>query len=419
MGSAGWIGLLVALGVGLLVGVERERRKGRGPSREAAGLRTFALASVAGALAQSAAPGALVAAGAAGVAALAALAYWRSMRGPAPQRDPGVTTELALLVTYLVGVQCAVEPAVGAGCGALLTALLAARERLHRWATEALTDLELRDALVLTALALVIVPLAPTAPWPWLGGLAPRTVAWLVLVILGLQALAHLAQRVIGARRALRLAGLLGGFVSSTATIATYGARARSQRAPMARHLAGAATLSGTATWVQSMVLAALVSPALLPDLWGPAATGAVVCVAAGLWWGRDHGAIADAPPTQPQRPLRVREALWVAALLLGVSVAITALQSQFGARGLLAGTALAALADAHSPIAAAFGLHAGGTLTSTRAAQALLLAIGVNTVSRSVVALAAGGAAYGARVASALFASTAAATLVARVGLV
>lgn len=418
MGSAAWIGLLVALGVGLLVGVERERRKGRGPSRQAAGLRTFALASVAGALAQSLAPGALVAIGAAGVAALAALAYWRSMRGPAPKRDPGLTTELALLVTYLVGVQCAVEPAVGAGSGALLAALLAARERLHHWATEVLTDLEVRDALVLSALALVIVPLAPSERYVGLGGLSPRTVAWLVLVILGLQAMAHVAQRLVGERRALRLAGLLGGFVSSTATIATYGARARSHPAPTARQLAGAATLSGTATWILSLVLAAMVSPALLPSLWWPVATGVTVSVAASLWWARDQGTTVTAPPARSLRPLRVREALWVAALLLGVSVAITALQTQFGTRGLLAGTAVAALGDAHSPMASAFGLHASGALAPTQAVNALLVAIGVNTLSRSVVALVAGGRIYGLRVAAGLLASLAAAALVVRLGL-
>ena len=124
-----WIGLAVALGVGLLVGVERERRKGRGPQREAAGLRTFALVTVAGALAQSLAPGALVAVGALAVAALAALAYWRTLLRPQAQDDPGLTTEVALLVAYLVGVQCVVQPLVGAACGAVLAALLAARDR--------------------------------------------------------------------------------------------------------------------------------------------------------------------------------------------------------------------------------------------------------------------------------------------------
>jgi uncharacterized membrane protein (DUF4010 family) len=410
--GAAWIGLVVALGVGLLVGIERERRKGRGAARKAAGLRTFALVCVAGALAQSLAPGALVAIGAAAVAALAALAYWRAARRPAADHDPGMTTEIALLVTYLVGVQCALQPAVGAACGALLAGLLAARERLHRFATEALSELELRDALVLAGVALVVVPLAPAERIGWLGGLSPRTAALLVLTILGLQAVAHVARRLVGERHALRLAGLLGGFVSSTATIATLGAAARAQADAAARgRLAAAATLSGAATWLQALALGAVASPALLPSLAAPVLVGAATTVLAAAW-GRGSDDAPTAVGLDGRRPLRLREALLVATLLLAVAAGVSWLQARFGAQGLLAGAALAALADAHAPLAAAFGLHASGTIDAAAALRVLLVALGVNTASRCVVALASGGARFGARVAAGLVASAGAAAL-------
>jgi uncharacterized membrane protein YhiD involved in acid resistance len=88
--DAPWAGLAVATGAGLLIGLERERRKGRGPGREAAGIRTFTLAAVAGALAALVDRGlgwpvAAALAGAA-VVALAAVSHWRSARG-----DPGMT----------------------------------------------------------------------------------------------------------------------------------------------------------------------------------------------------------------------------------------------------------------------------------------------------------------------------------------
>lgn len=412
-----WIGLAVALGVGLLVGVERERRKGRGPQREAAGLRTFALVTVAGALAQSLAPGALVAVGALAVAALAALAYWRSLRGPQAQDDPGLTTEVALLVAYLVGVQCVVQPVVGAASGAVLAGLLAARDRMHRFATEWLTEQELRDALVLAGVALVIVPLAPTAPWPGFGGMAPRTATWLVLLILGLQAAAHVARRLFGERHALAATGLLGGFVSSTATIATLGARSRAlghadaADAIARRRLAGAAGLSGAATWLQAFALAAVASPALLPHLTPVVLAGAAGALLVGAWGLRRHDGDATSAPIAPHdRPLRLREAMGVTVLLLGVSVLVNWLRASFGVQGLLAGTAVAALVDAHAPVAAAFGLHAQATLDADTALTALLVAVGVNSTSRSIVAFASGGLAYGLRVVAALLISASAA---------
>jgi uncharacterized membrane protein (DUF4010 family) len=410
-----WVGLAVALGVGLLVGVERERRKGRGPQRRAAGLRTFALVTVAGALARTLGPAALVVAGAIAVSAFAAIAYWRSVQGPAATVDPGLTTEIALVVAYLVGVQCAVQPAIGAACGAVLAGLLAARERMHRFATEWLTEHELRDALVLAGVALVVVPLAPAAPLPGLGGLAPRTAALLVLLILGIQAAAHVARRLLGERHALIAAGLLGGFVSSTATIATLGAQARAQPAAWQRRLAGAATLSAAATWVQALALAAATSAALLSWLAPMALAGAGVAALAG-GMGLRHAAgqtpALTASDAREHRPLRLREALLVAALLLGVSIIVGALRQRFGTEGLLAGTAVAALADAHAPMVAAFDLHAQGALSARDALTTLLVASAFNSASRSVVAFASGGRAYGARVAAALAVSWTAALL-------
>jgi hypothetical protein len=111
------VGLAVALGCGLLIGVERERRKGQGPMREAAGVRSFAVAACSGAIAEWLAVPGLVAGGALLVAALVAIAYARSQRGkPSADADPGLTTELALFATYLIGVLAVQSPGLGAAC---------------------------------------------------------------------------------------------------------------------------------------------------------------------------------------------------------------------------------------------------------------------------------------------------------------
>src|SRR5260221_8398453 len=109
------VGLAVALGIGLLVGLERERRKGRGPSRGAAGVRTFALTSVAGALALQVGGELVLATAALFTGALAALAYRRSAAA-----DPGLTTEMALLTTLLLGALAVREPALAARAAVLV-----------------------------------------------------------------------------------------------------------------------------------------------------------------------------------------------------------------------------------------------------------------------------------------------------------
>ena len=420
---SGALGLAAALGGGLLIGLERERRKGRGEQRQAAGIRSFALAALGGGLAQTLQQPALVALGALLVAALAAVAYWKSreQKPGLPAPDPGLTTELALFITYLVGVLSVEQPALGAGAAAVVAGMLAARERLHRLATQVLSQAELHDALLLAALALVLLPLAPAAPLPWLGGLAPRTLLLTVVVILALQAVGHVALRLLGAKAGLALSGLFSGFVSSTATIASMGALARAHPHQAQSALAGA-LFSTAATWPQLLLLALALSPAALPTLWPCAAAGTAVALTAAAWqWhlsARAAAATATVQARPMQGPLRLREALLVAALLAGVTVLVGWAQRQLGAAGLLAGLAVAALADAHAPMAALLTLHAGTQLDANTLRQGVVVAIAANSLTRAVTAWAAGGATMGWPVTLSLLASSGAAALVAWVQL-
>src|SRR5512146_2004873 len=102
--------LMSALAIGLLIGAERERRKGEGPSRSPAGIRTFAIASLIGAVTVAVGDVWLLAVAVLAIAALATAAYIHS-----PQDDPGLTTEAALIVTVLLGGLSVHYPGVAAG----------------------------------------------------------------------------------------------------------------------------------------------------------------------------------------------------------------------------------------------------------------------------------------------------------------
>ena len=116
--------LFVALGIGLLIGLERERRKGQGPEREAAGVRTFALVALVGGLAAEIG-GAIVLAVCGGFIALAAVVAYATRRN----EDPGLTTQIALMTTFLLGALTWRNPALAAGLAVVVTVLLAARVR--------------------------------------------------------------------------------------------------------------------------------------------------------------------------------------------------------------------------------------------------------------------------------------------------
>ena len=387
--------LACALGCGLLMGIERERRKGSGPGRGPAGVRTFSITSLAGATAALLELPPLVVVGAGFVAALGLVSVWRDSSD-----DPGMTTEMALLMAYLIGVLAAHNQALAAALAVVVTGLLAARTSLHQFSRQWLQPGEVRDGLILAALALLVVPLVPNRPL-WGDALNPQVVLRLLVVLLAIQSLAHVGHRLMRARQALGLSALASGFVSSTATIATLGMQSRNGPG-QTRMQAGAALLSCVATMAQMLVVAATVQPAWLWRLWAPALGAGVVVLLWGLVLmrpaGRASSLLDDGPdegaaaPVADTRMFKLGDAAVVALLLTAVQAGVHGLKLLFGDAGVMVGALLAALADLHASVAAVLLQgppqdDVGGVMV-----RALTAAVLVHAVSKSVVATASGG---------------------------
>ncbi|GIW14453.1 MAG: hypothetical protein KatS3mg063_0306 [Tepidiforma sp.] len=286
--------LAVALGIGLLLGAERERRKGEGPARGAAGIRTFALVALAGGIAM-AVGGGLVLAVALGFVALAVLAAY--VLGD--RTDPGLTTEVAVVVAFLLGALAQQEPQLAAGIAVVVTILLAAREQLHRLVSRALTEQEVHDALLFAGAALVILPLAPNERIGPYGVFNPFAIWRLVVIVMAIGGAGYAAVRLLGARVGLPLSGLAAGFVSSSATIAAMGARARETPALRTPAVA-AAVLSTVATVVQMVIIVGATDSRTLARLWPAMAFAGVAAVGYGAVFAlralRDAAADAHHP---------------------------------------------------------------------------------------------------------------------------
>jgi uncharacterized membrane protein (DUF4010 family) len=382
--------IAVAAGCGMLIGIDRERRKGRGPARGFAGLRSFTLAAVLGAL--SHALGVVVLAVAAAlVAVLAALAYWRDRSD-----DPGITTELALFLSFLLGAAAIGNLAFAAGAAVVTASLLHLRGPLHRFVRVSLRSGELRDALLFAGAALVVRPLLPDAGQPWLLGVNPRSLWTLALVIMGIQAAAHIGVRLAGARLGFALSGFGAGFVSSVATVTAMAARCR-QEPQLRRACVAGALLSNVATFVLLWVVALTVAPAhvgALAPVLGGALLAALAVGAASL------AAQGGTPPVvaPSAHVFDIRQALLFAALLSGATLGLAWLNARLGQGALLGGTALAGFFDVHAASGSALSLLASGAAGAREATLAMLLAVSANTLSKAAGALA-GGAWFALRV--------------------
>ena len=383
-------GLAVAVGIGLLVGVERERRRAE-DGHGVAGVRTFALIALAGALAEQV--GGIGIALAGGFVALAALAAYRGSR----DADPGLTTEVAMLVVFLLGVLAMRELALAAGLGVGVALLLAAKSRVHRFVQRVLTDQELHDALLLAAAAAIVLPLLPDRsldPWQVLN---LRKLWLLAVLVMAINAAGHVALRAFGPRAGLLLAGLAGGFVSSTATIGGMGARARRLPA-LATASASGAIASNVSTIVQIGIVVAALAPGLLvPLAWPLLSAGAVVLALAGVaaWTSRvadGHDGVLEGRAFEP------RQVLLFVAVVAAVLVGSAAMLAWLGPAALEATLAVSGLADVHAATASAAQLAATGRIAPAQAVQGIVLALATNSAMKLGVAWATGGRGFALR---------------------
>lgn len=391
MASTAAVTLPVALGVGLLLGVERERRKG--DDRAAAGVRTFALVGLAGGLSWRVG-GVVTAAVALGFVGVAAVAGYVRSR----EDDPGLTTEVALIVDFLLGGLAQRDPVLAAGLGVVTAIVLAGRERIHGLVKKTLSERELHDGLLFAACALVVLPLVPDKGYGPHGSLNPAIIWRLVVIVMAVQAAGYIALRAIGPRYGLLIVGLIGGFVSSIATIATMGARAVKE--PALRHSAtGGAVASSVATIVLLAIVVGAASVATLERLTLPLLLAGLAAVAyAGLF--AVHAVRAEgAPDFRLGRAFDLRLAVVLAITVAVVLLVSSELNAVLGRSGLLSGTAVAGFADSQSPAISAASLARSGHTSVSIAALATLAALSANTLSKAVVAWVAGDRRYALRV--------------------
>lgn len=382
----GW-GLAVALGIGLLLGAERERHKGAGPDRGAAGIRTFALVALLGGVAMAIGGTAVLAVALGFVGAAVVVAYALGDRS-----DPGLTTEMAVLTAFLLGALAQDEPQLAAGLAVAVAVLLASRERLHRFIGQVLSEQELHDGLLFAAAALVILPLAPDEELGPYGFFNPFTVWRLAVVVMGISGAGYIALRFLGPRAGLPLAGFASGFVSSSATIASMGARAR--REPELREAAvAAAALSTVATIAQMVIVVGATDPHALREI---APAMAFAGLAAALYGAGfavravretgDHGEVAAGRAFEP------KTAVIFAATVTTILLVSATLNDWLGDAGLTLSTAVAGFADTHSAAISVAALVASGNVAPDDAVVPILAGLTTNSVTKAVLALTSGG---------------------------
>jgi uncharacterized membrane protein (DUF4010 family) len=353
------IRVLVAVGCGLLVGLEREW------AHKELGSRTFPIVSLFGALAALISPQFEVA-GFVGIVALIAVVAVRNLLSSAA---PETTTAAALLATFALGVLAGeghvFTPAAAA---ILMTLMLSLKPQLSRFAL-GLKGEEVRGAVLLALIGFVIYPTLPDRfvdPWQLFN---PREI-WLTIILISTIGFVNYVLLRLFSARGLYYTAVFGGLVNSTAAVAELATLLRGSDENVDA-LAVVNLLTIVSMFARNLVLLSIFSPAAGVLALGPILVMAGVS-AAFVW--RQHGGASPSPTLKLDSPLELRKVASFGLLFVSIQTAGTLGQRLLGSSGIVLVSVAGGLASSASSTAAAATLASHGRIAPREAAICTVL---------------------------------------------
>jgi len=384
--------LPVALGIGLLIGAERERRKVHRPA--AAGLRTFTIAALLGCGAALMPQQWMIAIVMLCMTALALLSSWRRRNAI----DPGITTEVTLVATTLLGALAVTAPLLAGALAVLIAIMLAARDPLHRFVDQTISADETADVLLIAGATLIVLPMLPDRQLGPFNALNLHSIWMVVVMILGINALGELATRLLGARLGVPALGLISGLVSSSATIGAMGAWVRANPASVAAG-AAAAVLSTVANYAQMAVVIEATDHRTFLATILPVGAAGLAALLSGGWLTLSAWREGAVEPPRMSRSFNLLMALTFAATVAIMLISAAALRAWFGDVGLLAVAAIGGVLDVHAAGISIAAQVADGTMPHSQAVLPVLTACTTSTLAKIFFSATVGTRAFAVRV--------------------
>ncbi len=377
--SSEQIRLAVAIGLGLLVGLERERHGAAKHLATAAGIRTHILISMCGFgcawLCRSHAT-LMLPAGALVVGALSVVGYLAKVR----EGRVGVTSEVAALLTFITGAMALLAPLWTAAAVGIINALVLSEKAMLEQRVELLSNTEFLAVLKFLIVTMVILPALPNRSFTAYA-LNPRHIWQVVVIVSAVGFFGYFLSLRFGAQVGMWLSAVLGGLVSSTAVTIALGRMA--QRAPEQRAMAlQSSLLSSAVSYGRVIVLVWLIHPGGMSEVWWKLA---VLGLLGGLLALR-CGSSAAEPPADAvrtlQNPFELRPALVFAAAFTALSVLTDLVRAAYGAAGMFVMSLLVGVTDI-TPFVLSL-VHRGMALDHV-ASAAIIVAMMSNTIMKGV----------------------------------
>jgi uncharacterized membrane protein (DUF4010 family) len=401
------ISLGIALGIGLLVGLERgwEERK-RAEGSRVAGFRTFGLIGLAGAVSSLIAERFgdwFLGFGLVGTAIILAAGYVRRSQ---ESRDIGITSTVAGLLTFCLGALVPLGyPLVAVSAAVATTFLLSYKPTLHEWIGK-LEMQELRATIKLLLISVVLLPALPDRGYgPW-EAFNPYEIWLMVVAIAAISYVGYFAMKIGGTSYGAIVTGIFGGLAASTAV--TLSLSRLSHRGNGVQDALAAGILAAGATmYLRILAIASAFNPLLFPRLLLPvAAMAAITYIAAGLAWRRSRKSQVPGE-IELENPFQLLKAIRFGAFLAVILLLSRMLVAYLGHGGAYLLAAASGLADVDAITLSLSRMSSNG-LSLWVAGFGIVIAAATNCAVKSGIAFALGNKSLGWRVGAGLMAPVA-----------
>jgi uncharacterized membrane protein (DUF4010 family) len=379
------ITLGIAFGLGLLVGLQRERT-----DNHMAGVRTFTLISILGVVSGFLSrefdnPFILPVMGLAITALLVTANIIKLNKFKEP--DVGQTTEVAALLMFAIGAYLVLgSQIIAVVVGGTLAVLLYVKEHLHNF-IDSLKDKDLAAIMTFAGISLVILPILPNKTIGPLDVLNPRNIWLMVTLIVGISVIGYFIYKFVGKKVGIISNGVLGGMISSTATTVSY-ARKTANTKNIDKLAAFVITAASAIALARVMIEVGVVVPEKLPEVLPPIIVEfvimALICVALFYFINKDQG---DEEMPEPKNPAQFKSALIFGLLYGFILLAVAFTKEEFGNNALYLVSIISGLTDVDAITLSLSQLMKGDGLDPSQGWRLILLASLSNLAFKGVMA--------------------------------
>lgn len=376
-----------ALGIGLLIGMERERRPD-----SAAGLRTFSLVAMLGCLfamlgEKSGGPWLL----AVGLVVLAIAMVGSNFSTQQEEKFRGFTSEAAIIVTYGLGAAVWFGHATLAVMLAIATTVLLYFKTELKHLTEQMTPRDINSMLQFAVLSLVILPILPNEDFGPYGAINPRQVWWMVVLISGLALAGYLALRIIGSRHGAAVLGIFGGLASSTATTMMF-SRHAAQHPHLVRMSSIVILIANVMVMIRLGIIASVVTPSLIVPIATVFICGIVPGLAMAAYGWKILNEAGDLPMPEVKNPTELKTAMGFGLLYAIVLLTAAWLQDIAGNSGLYIVALVSGVTDADASVLSTLRMFNLERVMFSEAVVAVALALIANLMFKISLVISIGG---------------------------